>query len=428
MPTFKVVAYPQPADEDAQRPRLTLVPTQPTPKRPLRNITRKVETRRGQSEDAVEQQLISEGYQVASIKPIERVASWRTKYRREKIVLYRQLARVVRKSNMINLTTDFLPMFSPTSAFREHAHDFLRAIESQPIYKAMSAKPAVFADYEVNIMEAGANGNESEMLEMLSNSLKAEVRVGRWAKQLAVYPLILFAMIAGCFGAYYGIALPRLLANVHNYDYSALPPIMRLVMLPTHIFASPAATILATLFLALAIATTIFIYLFVPAVQYGLEYALLTMTGPYGKILITSLQLRFLRTLQLMLQTGLQDRAYDIIQGIAVGRVATAALRRVRVAYEEGQSSWAHAMYFGGPLLDRPLVGRIIAAEKNDATIGMTTELGEVMQEKEQDGDILFEDLKVKLNSTMILIFAIGIMIMYLSLYATDQFFLTHTQ
>jgi type II secretory pathway component PulF len=425
MPAFKVVAYAPPPQRPDTTPQtvgsLALAP-EPSFNTPLRQEF----IRRGPDEDYIEQQLLGEGFKIVSITRTDRIARWKTKYRAEKITLYRHLARYLKKSTRENLGPIFLPMFKPTSPFRQQAAPFLKALENGTVHDAMSSKPELFADWECNIVEIGTTAGEPEMLQMLSDALRTENKVGRWGKQLAIYPTILGFFIIAAFIAYYGVMFPKLLANTQLQPGETYPLYMQIILLPYELYSNLASGILTSA-AALAIAGGIAAaYTLIPAFQYFVEWVVLTKTGPYGQLLINSLQIRLWHILRIILDKGQQDRAYAILRGAAVGRVASSALERVHDAQQSGGKSWAHALFAGTPLFDTPTVARIVSAETIDATRGMIAELADIKQEKEEDSEILFESYKTRLNSTMIIIFAGVIGLMYLGLYLPVQFFLTH--
>lgn len=382
MPSFSVVAY---RHDD---PTVVVDPQKPETW-PQRHAFTRVGARR----DVIVEDLLSEGYEtIVSVRQIERLPSWKPRYREQKAVLYRHIARALRRRvSRVQYATVLGEIFDETDKFAKPAHNFLVACADKDFYRAMEAQPDVFEEYEVNLLQIGAGGNEAEMFDILADSLSVEERMAKRIAGVLAWPGIILVAVVVMLWVFMYKLLPNLILSMQAASPESTPdqiadklvfPLGSLYHLSIFL-KSPLNDVVAVFTLASTIAFFYLLFRYIRPLRLVLDSVLMFHTRSFGRIIRMSRENKLLHILRLLLKGQQQLDAYSIAISSAVGEIAVSGMKAAAESFRNGGFWSEHLRHCG--VISRAHVGRLIAAEQAMGVPGIIEEMDAIIPENDED-------------------------------------------
>lgn len=374
-------------------------------------------TRVGMRPELVVDDLISEGYQPIAVRPVERIKAWKPRFREEKAVLYRHLARALqRRVPRIEYARVLSDIFEEKSKFRQPANDFLAACADKDFYRAMEAQPEIFEEYEVNLLQIGAGGKEADMFTILADSLSVENRMQKRIASVLSWPgIVLMAVVVMIWVFMYKL-LPKLIDAMQAgaSDQTNTDAVVDKLVFPlgplyhfSIFLTNPINDVILVIALASIVGVVYMIFKHTPPLRYITDALVLSKTKALGNILRLNRENKLLHVLHLLLRGEQQLDAYDIACSSAVGEVAIAGMKRAAESFRNG-GLWSEHLREVNGIFSNAHCGRLVAAESSSGVPGIIEEMEALIAENNEDIDQLIGKFEKQLmTGSSVLLFGL---------------------
>lgn len=295
-----------------------------------------------------------------------RSSDWKMRYRKEKIILFSELATYKRNNvPMREIAEDLRLLFKPGTKWSTILAGFLTDITgSSRLYDAMGHRTDVFSEHEIQLMKtAYAVGKEVEMLETLVRYLRRSDRVLGKIFQAMVYPLALIIGMVIALAIYGVVMLPQLKRLYTSLNIEPTFPLPLLFW-----FFDTVSTPLGAI--GLLAGTTLLIglvYLGFKNQRASIYLDRFVLNAPlFGELVYLQRLARTLFVLDLMLSAGQKNRAFSSALSAASGAVFRTALSRCQHEIEEGNvKKWNDVFALAPEIFSVTLIGLMRSGERN---------------------------------------------------------------